>query len=328
MNIIDDIKKRVRTNIKTILLPELDVRILKAVQTIKKEKFCNVILVGNEEEIKKLSKESRINIKNIPIIDPKSFNDIDRVINEYYLLRRDKGVTLENAKDTMLNNYPYFSMMLTRLGYADGVVSGLTHTSSDTIRGALQIIKAKNGFASSFFLMDVKNIGPLVYSDCGMIQNPTSEELASISYQASCSYESLVNKKAKVGFLSHSTLGSSICDDSKKVVDALNIAKEKYPDILLDGEFQFDAAIIPEVAKIKAPNSRIAGYCNTLIFPDLDSGNIAYKITERIGNAKAYGPIMQGLNKPVNDLSRGSSVEDIIGVVAITALQAQTKSIS
>ena len=158
-----------------------------------------------------------------------------------------------------------------------------------------------------------------------MIQNPTSEELASISYQASCSYELLVNKKAKVGFLSHSTLGSSVCDDSKKVIDALNIAKEKYPNITLDGEFQFDTAIIPEVAKIKAPNSSIAGYCNTLIFPDLDSGNIAYKITERLGNAKAYGPIMQGLNKPVNDLSRGSSVEDIVGVIAITSLQAQEK---
>lgn len=323
MSIIDDIKRRVKSNIKTILLPELDIRILKAALIVKKEKFCNVILVGDTNEINEFAKENKINIKNISIIDPKTFSAIDRVINEYYILRRDKGVTLDIAKDTMLNNYPYFSMMLTRLGYASGVVSGLTHTSSDTIRGALQIIKAKSGFASSFFLMDIKNIGPLVYSDCGMIQNPTSEELSKISYQAACSYKLLLNREAKVAFLSHSTLGSSICEDSKKVVNAINIAKEKYPDILMDGELQFDAAIIPEVAKIKAPNSKIAGYCNTLIFPDLDSGNIAYKITERIGNAKAYGPIMQGLNNPVNDLSRGSSIEDIVGVIAITCLQAQ-----
>ena len=323
MNIIEDIKKRVRPNIKTILLPELDIRILKAALIVKKERFCNVLLVGDTDKINEFAKENRINIKGISIIDPKTFSAIDRIINEFYILRRDKGVTLDIAKDTMLNNYPYFSMMLTRLGYADGVVSGIAHTSSETIRGALQIIQAKSGFASSFFLMDVKNIGPLVYSDCGMIQNPTSEELAKISYQAANSYKLLLNKEAKVGFLSHSTLGSSICEDSKKVVNAVSIAKEKYPNIPIEGELQFDAAIIPEVAKIKAPNSSIAGFCNTLIFPDLDSGNIAYKITERIGNCKAYGPIMQGLNKPVNDLSRGSSVEDVVGVIAITCLQAQ-----
>ena len=323
MNIISDIKKRAKTNIKTILLPELDIRILKACKIVKKEGFANVILVGNTKEIINFAENNKINIKNINIIDPNNYNNIETVINEYYLLRRDKGVTREEARETILNNYMYFSCMLVKLGCADGVVSGAIHTSSDTIRPALQIIKAKSGFASSFFLMDIKDIGPVIYSDCGMIQNPTDIELADISYQASNSYKLLMNNEAKIALLSHSTFGSSICDDQRKVVSAVQLAHQKYPELNLDGELQFDAAICPDIAKIKAPNSKVAGYANTFIFPDLDSGNIAYKITERLGNCHAYGPIMQGLNKPVNDLSRGSSIEDIVGVIAITALQAQ-----
>ena len=325
MSIINDIKKRVKSNIKTILFPELDIRVLKAVSIMKKEGFCNPILVGNKENIENFALNNKINIKKVAIIDPKTFENIQGVIDKYYDLRKEKGVTLDSARELMLNDYPSFSMVLVSLGYADGVVSGITHTSSDTIRSALQIIRAKTGFASSFFLMEIKNYEPFIYSDCGMIQNPTSEELVEISYQAANSFKLITNKTPIVGFLSHSTLGSSICDDSKKVVEAVRIAKEKYPNMISDGEFQFDTAVIPEVASIKAPNSKVAGNCNVLIFPDLDSGNIAYKITERLGGAKAYGPIMQGLNKPVNDLSRGSSVEDIIGVTAITCLQAQEK---
>lgn len=325
MSIINDIKKRVKSNIKTILFPELDIRILKAVSIMKKEGFCNPILVGNKENIENFALNNKINIKKVAIIDPKTFENIQGVIDKFYDLRKEKGVTLDSASETMLNDYPSFSMVLVSLGYADGVVSGISHTSSDTIRAALQIIKSKTGFASSFFLMEIKDVDPFIYSDCGMVQNPTSEELVNISYQAANSFKLITNKTPIVGFLSHSTLGSSICDDSKKVVEAVKLAKEKYPNILLDGEFQFDTAVIPEVAKIKAPNSKVAGNCNVLIFPDLDSGNIAYKITERLGGAKAYGPIMQGLNKPVNDLSRGSSVDDIIGVTAITCLQAQEK---
>lgn len=325
MNIIKRIKEEAKKNQKKILLNEVDKRIFEAIKIVNKEKFCKISLVGNKKEIEKYITDNNIKIKNLDIIDPNEFNDIDNIINEYYELRKNKGITIEDAKKNILENTMNFSCMLVKLGYFDGLVSGLTHTSSDTIRPALQIIKAKEGFASSFFLMDTKQLGPVIYSDCGMIQNPTSIELSKITNQACKNYRMLTNKKENCVLLSHSTMGSSICDDSKKVVEALNLIKENYKDLNVDGEMQFDAAIDLEVAKIKAPNSTIAGHANVFIFPDLDSGNIAYKITERLGKAKAYGPIIQGLNKPVNDLSRGSNVDDIIGVIAITALQANDK---
>ena len=211
--------------------------------------------------------------------------------------------------------------MLVKLGYADGQVSGASHSTADTLRPALQILKTAPGskVASSFMLMDVPNCefgknGVFVFSDCGMIQNPSSEELAEIGKASAESFELLVGKEAKVAFLSHSTFWSSKC-----------IAKENYPTLNCDGEIQFDAAIVPEVAKKKAPNSKVAGQANVLIFPDLDAGNIGYKMVERLAKAEAYGPITQGLSKPVNDLSRGCKAEDIVGAVAITALQVKDK---
>ena len=229
-----------------------------------------------------------------------------------------------------MNNHLYFGCMLVKLGYADGQVSGAIHSSSDTLRPALQIIKTKEniGNASCFFLMDLNDKefgsnGTFIYSDCGMIQNPTSEQLVDIAKASADTFKLLVEDEARIAFLSHSTFGTSKCSDVEKVQNAVNMFKEKYSNYQADGELQFDAAVVPEVAKIKAPNSPVAGRANVLIFPDLDAGNIGYKITERLAHAKAYGPITQGLKKPVNDLSRGCNYLDIVGAIAITALQAQ-----
>ena len=220
--------------------------------------------------------------------------------------------------------------MLIKLGYADGQVSGATHSTADTLRPALQIIKAKENtkLVSSFILIDVPNCeygenGVFVYSDCGLNQNPNSEELVEIAKSSAETFSIMVEKEPNIAFLSHSTYGTSKCDDVEKVTKAAQLAKQLYPNLNTDGELQLDSAIIPEVAIKKAPNSKVAGKANVLIFPDLDAGNIAYKLTERLAKAEAYGPITQGLAKPVNDLSRGCNANDIVGAVAITALQAQ-----
>lgn len=329
MKIIDSIKERAKQNIKTIVLPETeDIRTLKAAELIEKEGFAKIILIGEEEAINNLAKENNIEVTS-KVINPKTYEETDKLINEYYELRKNKGVTIEEAKETLLNNYLYYGCMLVKLGYADGQVSGASHSTADTLRPALQILKTApdTKIASSFFLMDLPDKqygenGIFVYSDCGMIQNPTSEELVEITNTSANTFRLLVEKEPVIAFLSHSTMGSSKCTDVDKVVNAVNMTKERYPELNCDGEMQFDAAIIPEIAARKAPNSKVAGHANTLIFPDLDAGNIAYKITERLGHAEAYGPIMQGLAKPVNDLSRGCKAEDIVGVVAITSLQA------
>lgn len=332
MNFIDKVKDKVKNNIRTIVLPETeDIRTLKAAELIEKEKFVKLVLIGKEEEINKIANENNIKVTS-EIINPETYDKIDELVNEYYELRKHKGVSLEDARQTLLNNYLYFGCMLVKLGYADGQVSGASHSTADTLRPALQILKTAEGskVASSFMLMDVPNCefgenGVFVFSDCGMIQNPSSEELAEIGKASAESFELLVGKEAKVAFLSHSTFGTSKCDDVDKVNKAVSIAKETYPELNCDGEIQFDAAIVPEVAKKKAPNSKVAGQANVLIFPDLDAGNIGYKMVERLAKAEAYGPITQGLSKPVNDLSRGCKAEDIVGAVAITALQVKDK---
>lgn len=330
MEFIDRIKERVKDDFKKIVLPESnDVRVLEAASTIKKEAFADIILIGKESKIGSLAKDNNIDINGVTIVNPLTFSDSEKLINDYYELRKHKGISLEQARDTILNDYVYFANMLVKDGYADGVVSGACHSTADTLRPALQIIKTSKGtkVASAFFLMVVPNCdygfnGVFVYSDCGMIQNPSSEELVEIGKESANTFRLLVEEEPNVAFLSHSTFGSSKCSDVDKVVKAVEMAKKEYPDINLDGELQFDAAVVPLVAKSKAPNSSVAGKANVLIFPDLDAGNIGYKITERLAKAKAYGPVTQGLAKPVNDLSRGCNANDIVGVVAITALQA------
>ena len=329
MNIIENIKNKVRKNIKTIVLPETDdIRVLKAARIAEDEKIAKIILVGDLEKTLTLASENNIDISGIEFIDPKSYKDTDMLVNEFYELRKNKGMTIEMAQDIVMNNYLYFGNMLVKMNIADGQVSGANHSSADTLRPALQIVKTKENtqIASSFFLMDVPNCtygnnGVFLYADCGMNRNPTSEELSEIAKTSADTYKLLTDDEPVIAFLSHSTLGTSKCSDVEKVEKAVQLFKEKYPEYLADGELQFDAAIVPEVANIKAPNSKVAGHANVLVFPDLDSGNIAYKITERLAKAKAYGPVTQGLKKPVNDLSRGCNENDIVGVIAITSLQ-------
>ena len=244
--------------------------------------------------------------------------------------RKEKGMTREEARNLLLTDYMYFACMLVKLGYADGVVSGACHSTANTLRPSLQIIKTKPGvkLVSSFMLMIVPNCpyganGTFLFADCGLEQNPTPDKLAAIAGSSASSFKELVHQEPKVAFLSHSSKGSAHHADVDKVVEAVKIAKEEFPQYEMDGELQLDAAIIPEVAKTKAPDSTVAGLANVLIFPDLDAGNIGYKLVQRLAHAEAYGPITQGMAKPVNDLSRGCSKEDIVGAIAITALQVE-----
>lgn len=335
MNFIDKIKAQAKTNIKTIILPETeDVRVLKATEIIIKEKFAKVILIGNENTINNMANENNIMIEGAKIVDPKTFEKSNEYVNTLFELRKAKGMTIEQAKDLVENNSRYFATMMVKCGDADGYVSGASHATADTLKPALQIIKGASGVktVSAFFIMDMPDKewgedGVFIYADCGMNENPSAEQLSDIAISSEKSFKELVNKDgiAKIAMLSYSTFGSAHSELTEKVVEATRLAKEKSPSSLIDGEMQLDAAIIPEVAKLKAPESKVAGNANILVFPDLNAGNIGYKLTQRLGHAEAYGPLCQGLDKPVNDLSRGCSAENIAGVVAITCVQAQNK---
>ena len=330
MGFIDTIKDRAKKDIKTIVLPESDdIRTLEATQKVLNEGYSKIILIGNEESILKLAKENNFNIDGAIIVDPLKSNKYEEYVNKFYELRKAKGITLEQAKKIM-QDYVYFGMMMVKSGDADGLVSGASHSTADTLRPALQILKTapKTKLVSAFFLMVVPNCeygenGTFIFSDAGLNPNPTSEELAEIAISSAKSFEQLVEKKSNVAMLSYSTYGSAKSELVDKVVEATKILKEKAPEVNADGELQLDAAIVPEIGKSKAPESKVAGYANTLIFPDLNAGNIGYKLVQRLGKAEAYGPLCQGIAKPVNDLSRGCSSDDIAGVIAITAVQAQ-----
>lgn len=328
MNFIETIKERAKNNLKTICLPEtMDYRVLEATATILKEGIAKIILIGNEEQIKKDS--NNLDLTKATIIDPLTSELTEKLTNDLYELRKDKGLTKEEANKLLLTDNMYYACMLVHNGLADGAVSGACHSTANTLRPALQIIKTapNTKLVSAFFLMIVPNCeygynGTFIFGDSGLEQNPDPERLAAIAASSSASFELLTGQKAITALLSHSTKGSASHADVTKVVDAVKIAQEQYPQYLIDGELQLDAAIVPEVAANKAPQSPVAGKANVLIFPDLDAGNIGYKLVQRLAKAEAYGPITQGINKPVNDLSRGCSSEDIVGVVAITAVQA------
>ncbi len=330
MNFIEGMKERAKKQIKKIVLPEAsDARTIIAAATVLEEKYAQIILIGNEEKIQKIAKENQVDISGATIINPETSENSKRYAESLYELRKAKGMTLEQAEELMKDEV-YFGMMMVKLEEADGLVSGAIHSTSDTLRPALQILKTAPGtkLVSAFFLMVVPdcvygNEGVFVFGDCGLNQNPTAEELAEIAYSSSKSFEQLVGKEAKVAMLSYSSYGSAKSELTEKVIEATKIAKETYPTMKVDGELQLDAAIVPEVGASKAPNSNIAGCANTLIFPDLNAGNIGYKLVQRLAKAEAYGPICQGIARPVNDLSRGCSAEDIAGVIAITAVQAQ-----
>lgn len=333
MKFIDKIKEQARKKIKTIILPETeDIRVLKGAEIVLKEKTANIILLGNEDEIKKVSKENNINLDGAKIVNPESCEKFQEYANALCELRKAKGMTIEGARKLLLENSRYFATMMVKMGDADGFVSGASHPTSDTLRPVLQIIKGKPGVktVSAFFIMclptnEFGEDGVFIYADSGMNENPTAEQLSDIAITSSESFLELVNPKGtpKVAMLSYSTKGSAHSELTEKVVEATKLAHEKLPSLLLDGELQLDAAIIPEVAKMKAPDSPIKGNANILVFPDLNAGNIGYKLTQRLAKAEAYGPLCQGLDKPVNDLSRGCSAKDIAGVVAITVVQAQ-----
>lgn len=330
MSFIESMKKRAKMEKKTIVLPEtMDKRILEAAYKILEEDLCHLILIGNEKEMKKICS---FDLSKADIIDPYTSTLTEELATELFELRKHKGLTLEQAKNLLLDDFMYYACMLVKVGKADGVVSGACHSTANTLRPALQIIKTKpnTSLVSAFFLMVVPHCsygenGIFIFADSGLVQNPNAEELAAIAASSAESFSFLVEKEAKVAMLSHSTKGSATHADVEKVTNALSIVKENYPQYKIDGEFQLDAAIVPEVAREKAPHSEIAGKANVLIFPDLDAGNIGYKLVQRLAKAEAYGPITQGIAAPINDLSRGCSVEDIIGVVAITAVQAQKK---
>ena len=330
MNFIESIKERARKDIKTIVLPESsDLRVVKAAETAVKEKYAKIILIGDEEKIKKMANENNLDLSEIKFINPKTFELKEQYSQKLFELRQAKGMTLEQASKLMEDEV-YLGMMMVKEGLADGLVSGAIHSTSDTLRPALQILKTAPGtkLVSAFFVMVVPDCeygenGVFVFGDCGLNQDPTSEELSEIAKSSSESFEKLVGKKSKIAMLSYSTYGSAKSALTEKVIEATKLTKEKYPELIVDGELQLDAAIVPEVGKSKAPGSTVAGTANTLIFPDLNAGNIGYKLTQRLAKAEAYGPLCQGIAKPVNDLSRGCSSEDVAGVIAITAVQAQ-----
>ena len=331
MAIIDVLKEKAKADKKTIVLPESeDRRTYEAAAKILKEGIANIILVGTDEDVKKHGEG--LDLTGIQVVNPATSDKTAAYIDKLVELRSKKGMTPEQAKEILLNQYLYYGVMMVKMGDADGMVSGACHSTADTLRPCLQILKTKPGtkLVSAFFLMEVPNCefgenGTFVFADCGLNQDPNPEELAAIAASSAESFHSLVGAEPKVAFLSHSTKGSAKHALVDKVVEATKIAKEQNPDLKLDGEMQLDAAIVPSVGAAKAPGSEVAGHANVLIFPNLDAGNIGYKLVQRLAKAEAYGPVTQGIAAPVNDLSRGCSADDIVGVVAITAVQCQNK---
>ena len=326
---LDTMFSKAKSDIKTIVLPEgHDIRTLEAAQNALQQNISRIIILGDEARIK----ESAYVLEGATIIDPKSSELRDELASNLFELRKKKGITLEDAYQ-LLDNELYFGVMLVKLGYADGMVSGACHSTADVLRPSLQILKTAPGvqLVSSFFIMivpdcELGNHGVFMFSDCGLEVQPDAEKLAHIAIATAQSWKSFFSEEPQVALLSHSSYGSAKNDDALKVQQAVALAKELAPELALDGELQLDAAIVPEVGASKAPNSPVAGKANVLIFPDLDAGNIGYKLVQRLAKAEAYGPITQGIAAPVNDLSRGCSAEDILGVIAITCVQAQNKA--
>lgn len=333
MSFIETIKAKAKANPQTIVLPETnDKRTLEAAHKILEEKIANLILLGDEVALKKEAAQYNLNLESATFINPTSCDELEDYVELFVKLRGHKGLSEKSARALLLENPLYFGVALVKAGKADGMVAGAINSTADVLRASLQILGTRKDskLVSAFFLMVVPNCdygekGIFIFADSGLVQNPNAQELASIAIDSAKSFELLVGKEPIVAMLSHSTKGSAKHPDVDKVIEATKLAQSLAPQIAIDGEFQLDAAIVPSVGKSKAPESKIAGYANVLVFPDLDSGNIGYKLTQRLAKAEAYGPITQGIAAPVNDLSRGCSSDDIVGVVAITALQAQQK---
>ena len=323
---LDGIIERAKTDRKTIVLPEgNDTRTLEAAEKVLRDDIADLIILGNVDEMR----SSGYDLEKATLVDPATFDKREELAQKLYEIRKAKGMTEQQALELM-DNELYFGVMLVKQGMADGMVAGACHSTGDVLRPSLQILKTAPGasLVSSFFVMvvpdcDFGSNGAFLFADCGLEVQPDASRLAQIALSSAKSFESLIGGEPAVALLSHSSHGSAKNDDAKKVVEATAIAKELAPDLALDGELQLDAAIVPEIGASKAPGSPVAGHANVLVFPDLDAGNIGYKLVQRLAKAEAYGPITQGIAAPVNDLSRGCCADDIYGVVAITCVQAQ-----
>ncbi len=330
MGLIEDIRNRAKALRKTIVLPESDDnRTLEALEYILDKSIARIILIA-KEAIKDRIKSK--NLKDLEIIDPQEYKDTDRMASEYYELRKLKGMTPEEAKAALRKDYLTFGAMLVRVEVADGFVAGANHTTANTVRAALRCLRIDKsiGVVSGAFLMVVPNSpygenGAFVFADCGVNPEPNARQLSGIAVSNANLFRKLTGKTPRVAFLSYSSKGSAEGPLVDKMREAVGRARESSPGILIDGEFQVDSAIVPEVAAIKCPASEVAGKANVLIFPDLNSGNISYKMTQRLANARAVGPLLVGFTRPASDLSRGCNAEDIIDAVAITAIRSEIR---
>ena len=318
---LDRMKTAAKADRKKIVLPEgEDPRTIAAARQIVDEGIADLVILGDP---------AKIDVPGVTVIDPRTAERHDEYAAAFAELRKKKGVTLPEAMEQM-NDATYFGTMMVKMGDADGLVSGACHSTANTLRPALQILKTAPGtkLVSAFFIMctdkaEYGENGTLLFADCGLNINPTADELSEIAIASADSWKKYMSSEPKVAMLSFSTMGSAKGDVPTKVQEATALAHEKVPELAVDGDLQLDAALVPSVAELKAPGSTVAGHANVLVFPDLEAGNIGYKLVQRFAGAEAYGPVLQGIAKPVNDLSRGCSAEDIVGVVAITAVQAQ-----
>ncbi|RLL42848.1 phosphate acetyltransferase [Oceanobacillus piezotolerans] len=320
-NLFEQLTEKISSKNKKIVFPEgLDERILTAAAKLSKEGIVHPILIGNKEEVNSKAKEVGVDVSSCEIIDPNKYEAFGELVSAFVERRKGKA-TEEDARKILLDEN-YFGTMLVYLNKADGLVSGAAHSTADTVRPALQIIKTKEGVkkTSGVFIM-VREEEKYVFADCAINIAPDSNDLAEIAVESAVT-ANLFGVDPRVAMLSFSTKGSAKSPETEKVEEALKIAKEKDQSLVIDGEFQFDAAIVPSVAQKKAPDSVLKGDANVFVFPSLEAGNIGYKIAQRLGNFEAVGPILQGLNKPVNDLSRGCSAEDVYNLAIITAAQA------
>ena len=331
MAFIDTIMEKAKAAGKTIVFPEgNDPRTIEAAAKLIERGIVKVILIGNKEKL--MSSAGEWDISGAAFVDPQNYEKYDEFVEAFAEMRKKKFPTIEEARakaKLLMRDENFIGVMMVKAGMADGMVSGACHSTADTLRPSLQILKTAPGtkLVSAFFMIIVPDCeygsnGVFLFGDSGLVENPSADDLSEIAYSSSKSFKLLAGDEPRVAMLSYSTYGSAHSELTEKVVEATRLAKEKFPELSLDGELQLDAAIVPSVGKSKAPGRKVAGTANVLIFPNLDAGNIGYKLAQRLAKAEAYGPITQGIAAPVNDLSRGCSADDIVGVAAITAVQA------